>query len=106
MAYTAAGLVAHARAQLGQFYWYGTFGQAPTLDLLEQKRKQYPQLLIRGGFDKRILAAGKDAIDREIERIMPFMKEHGGYIPMCDHGVPEEVKFEDYMHYRKRMLEF
>ena len=43
MAYTPAGLVAHARAQLGQFYWYGTFGQAPTLELLEQKRKQYPQ---------------------------------------------------------------
>jgi len=42
MAYTAAGLVAHAKAQLGQIYWYGTFGQAPTLDLLEQKRKQYP----------------------------------------------------------------
>ena len=43
MAHTAQGLVAHARAQLGHYYWYGTFGQAPTLDLLEQKRKQYPQ---------------------------------------------------------------
>jgi len=40
---TPAGLVAHAKAQLGQIYWYGTFGQAPTLDLLEQKRRQYPQ---------------------------------------------------------------
>ena len=69
-------------------------------------RKQYPQLLMRGGIDKRILAAGKDAIDREVDRIMPFMKEQGGYIPTCDHGVPEEVRFEDYMNYRKRMLEF
>ncbi|MCL2299625.1 MAG: C40 family peptidase [Firmicutes bacterium] len=42
MAYTAAGLAAHARAQLGQIYWYGTFGQAPTSELLEEKRKQYP----------------------------------------------------------------
>ena len=42
MAYTAAGLVAHAKAQQGQIYWYGTFGQAPTLALLEGKRKQYP----------------------------------------------------------------
>ena len=42
MAYTAEGLVAHAKAQLGQIYWYGTFGQAPTLELLEQKRGQYP----------------------------------------------------------------
>jgi len=42
LAYTAASLVAHVKAQAGQIYWYGTFGQAPTLDLLEQKRRQYP----------------------------------------------------------------
>ena len=69
-------------------------------------RKKYPTLLLSGGFDKRILAAGKDAIDREVDRIMPFMKKAGGYYPTCDHGVPEEVKFEDYLHYRKRMAEF
>ena len=69
-------------------------------------RKQYPQLLMRGGFDKRIIAAGKDAIDREVDRIMPFMKEHGGYIPMSDHGVPEEVRFDDYVHFRARIKEF
>ncbi|MDR2516266.1 MAG: uroporphyrinogen decarboxylase family protein [Spirochaetaceae bacterium] len=67
---------------------------------------EYPGLLIRGGFDKRILAAGKDAIDREVDRIMPVMKKRGGYIPTCDHGVPEEVSFENYLHYRRRMLEF
>ena len=69
-------------------------------------RKQYPELRMRGGFDKRILAAGKDAIDREIERIMPFMKAHGGYIPTSDHDVPEEVSFEDYMYYREKMRAF
>ena len=69
-------------------------------------RKMYPNLLMRGGFDKRILAAGKDAILREIDRIMPFMKENGGYIPTCDHGVPEEVSFENYMFYREQMKNF
>lgn len=68
--------------------------------------KERPNLLISGGFDKRILAQSKEAIDREIARIMPEMKRRGGYIPTCDHGVPEEVSFENYMHYRKRMLEF
>jgi len=81
------------------------FEAASGCDVVEIRR-QYPQLLMRGGFDKRILAAGQDAIDREVERIMPFMKDQGGYIPMCDHGVPEEVSFENYMHYRKRMLEY
>lgn len=69
-------------------------------------RKQHPDLLMRGGFDKRIIAEGKEAIDREIERIMPFMRKHGGYIPSCDHGVPAEVTFENYIHFRKRMLEY
>ncbi len=30
----------------------------------------------------------------------------GGYIPTCDHGVPEEVPYENYLHYRNRALEF
>jgi uroporphyrinogen decarboxylase len=68
--------------------------------------RQYPDLRMRGGFDKRILAAGREAIDREVDRIMPVMKRRGGFIPTCDHGVPEEVSFENYMHFRQRMLEF
>jgi hypothetical protein len=31
--------------------------------------------------------------------------ERGGYIPTSDHGVPEEVAFDNYMHYRKRIVE-
>ena len=69
-------------------------------------RKKYPALLMRGGIDKRVLAEGKEAIDRMIDRIMPFMKAEGGYIPNCDHGVPEEVSFENFVHYRKRLREF
>ena len=69
-------------------------------------RKRYPDLLMRGGFDKRILATSLEAIDAEVDRIMPFMKAHGGFIPSCDHGVPEEVPFANYVHFRKRMLEF
>ncbi len=67
---------------------------------------EYPGLRILGGIDKRILAKGKDAIDKELERILPVMKKRGGYIPTCDHGVPEEVSFENYMHFRKRLLEY
>jgi len=69
-------------------------------------RKQYPELLMRGGFDKRIIAAGREAIDREIDRMMPFMRAQGGFIPVCDHGVPEEVAFEDYVYFRQRLSEY
>jgi hypothetical protein len=81
------------------------FEAAAGCDVLRTAR-EYPDLRIRGGFDKRILAAGRDAIDREVDRLLPALRRRGGYIPTCDHGVPEEVPFEDYMHFRKRLLEF
>ena len=40
---TAKGLVEYAKAQLGRPYWYGTFGQAASKALHEQKKKQYPK---------------------------------------------------------------
>jgi len=40
---TPQGLVAHARAQLGLPYWYGCYGQRPTAELADYKRRQYPQ---------------------------------------------------------------
>ncbi len=68
-------------------------------------RKKYPDLVMIHGIDKRILAKSKEAIDKELERIIPFMKSKGGYIPACDHGVPPEVSLENYLHYRNRMVE-
>ncbi|MBT3272082.1 MAG: hypothetical protein HN368_02925 [Spirochaetales bacterium] len=66
----------------------------------------YPNLIMFGGVDKRVLAQGPAAIDELVDRIFPVMRERGGYIPTCDHGVPEEVSYKDYLHYRKRCLEF
>ena len=90
--------------ELGMDY-LSPFEAASFCDVVRTGR-EYPELLIHGGFDKRILAAGKDAIDREVDRIMPAMVKRGAYFPTCDHGVPEEVSFENYLHYRKRMLEY
>ena len=67
--------------------------------------KEYPDLIMRGGIDKRVLAQGKHAIDAMVERIFPPMRARGGYIPCCDHGVPAEVSLDNYLHYRKRAVE-
>ena len=40
---TAQGLIEYAKAQLGRPYWYGTFGQAASKALYDQKKRQYPQ---------------------------------------------------------------
>ena len=50
--------------------------------------------------------AGQGRHRREVERILPAMRARGGYIPTCDHGVPEEVPYENYLYYRKRCVEF
>jgi uroporphyrinogen decarboxylase len=67
--------------------------------------QQYPGLALFGGIDKRVLAQGPAAIDAMVERILPAMRARGGYIPTCDHGVPEEVSYASYLHYRKRCIE-
>jgi hypothetical protein len=81
------------------------FEVAAGCDVVEIGR-QHPNLMMSGGIDKRILAESKDAIDRMVDRIFPAMHKRGGYTPTCDHGVPAEVPYENYLHYRKRALEF
>lgn len=73
-------------------------------DVVEIARK-YPDLVMGGGIDKRVLAAGPKAINEYMDRVIPFMVKRGGFIPTCDHGVPDNVSYASYMHYRKRILE-
>lgn len=67
--------------------------------------REYPDLVMFGGIDKRVLASGRDAIDSHLEYILPAMRARGGYIPTCDHGVPPEVPYQDYLYYRRRCVE-
>jgi hypothetical protein len=61
-------------------------------------QRKYPTLGMMGGVDKRALAAGPAAIDRELARIRPAL-ERGRYIPALDHLVPDDVSWENYCHY-------
>ena len=67
--------------------------------------REYPDLVIQGGIDKRALAVGPDAIDRELERRILPMLERGGYIPTIDHLVPHDVPLSHYQYYRDRIIE-
>ena len=80
------------------------FEVASGCDVVEIGR-QYPELAMFGGIDKRVLAQGKEAIDAHLEYIFPTMRARGGYIPTSDHGVPEEVTLENYRYYRSRAIE-
>ena len=67
-------------------------------DIVEFRREFGREMAYRGGIDKRAMAAGGKAIEDEIKRITPVV-ESGGYIPSCDHGVPADVSWPDFVHY-------
>ena len=72
---------------------------------IRKVRQEYPDLLIAGGIDKREIAKGKEAIDRELESKIPFMAQSAGYIPYIDHSIPPDVSFENFIYYRRRLAE-
>ena len=59
------------------------------------------RVLLMGGINKLALMAGGKAIEKELERLTPLLKE-GGYIPMVDHRVPPEVSYQTYLSYLKK----
>lgn len=63
-------------------------------------RKEYGKdLALIGGIDKRELAKGKEAIEKEVrKKIIPMLKT-GGYIPTIDHTVPPDVSLENFLYY-------
>ncbi len=78
----------------------GTWGADPI-----KYRKQYGKdLLILGAFDKHILARTKVDIAREIHRLLPLVEE-GGFIGFCDHRVPPDVPYDNYLFYLETVRE-
>lgn len=66
-------------------------------DIVEFRKRFGRNIAYRGGVDKREMARGGARLEAEIERIMPVIKD-GGYIPGCDHGVPSDVSWPNFVH--------
>ena len=73
-------------------------------DAFTIRREFGDKVAMQGGFDKRALIAGPDAIDTEFKRIRPLIDE-GGFTPHVDHLVPPDVSLENYLYYRRRKCE-
>jgi len=64
-----------------------------------QYRKQFGRkMAFRGGFDKRCIAEGGEKMENEMKRILPVIKD-GGFIPGCDHGVPHDISWQNFVNY-------
>ena len=57
-----------------------------------------------GGVDKRAIAKGGAVIEDELRRIEPVVRD-GGFIPSCDHGVPSDISWPNFIHYSKLLGE-
>ena len=68
-------------------------------------RRGYPRFQILGGVDKKAVAAGKEAIDQELEGKVPFVFQRGGYIPFIDHNIPSDISWQNFEYYRRRLAE-
>jgi uroporphyrinogen decarboxylase len=67
-------------------------------DLPAYRKKYGTQMAYRGGVDKRAMAKGGQAIRDEIARLTPTI-EAGGFIPGCDHGIPFDVSWPNFVEY-------
>ena len=66
-------------------------------DPLALKRRYGGAIVLAGGIDKRALARGKDAIDREARKAR-LLCDRGGYFPAVDHSVPPDVSLESFRY--------
>ena len=68
-------------------------------------RKDYPDFLLMGAFDKTIMHLGPEAMRVEFERLLPVMKQ-GGFIPCVDHQTPPDVSLDNYRQYIALLKEY
>ena len=59
------------------------------------KEKYGAKLVLHGGINA-VLWNDKDAILEEIRRVVPVLKENGGYIFSSDHSIPNSVSLENF----------
>jgi uroporphyrinogen decarboxylase len=71
---------------------------------IELIRKEYPDIKLMGGFNKKVLfkESNKEVIDDELEKTKRMLKK-GGYIPHVDHAVSEDVTWKNFKYYRERL---
>lgn len=72
-----------------------------TMDYLNLRREFGRDLGLIGGIDLDVLRRDKEAIRQEIEEKVPPLLADGGYIPLADGRVREDVPFENYIYYRQ-----
>jgi len=70
-------------------------------DIVEYRRLHGRKMAYRGGIDKRAIAKGGKVMEDELMRVVPPLLEEGGFIPGCDHGVPPDISWPNFIEYAR-----
>ena len=65
------------------------------MDPAKLKQEYGDRLVLHGGVNA-VLWDDRDAIIAEIDRIVPILKENGGYIFSSDHSIPNSVSLNNF----------
>ncbi len=76
---------------------------AAGMDPVALRQRYGKRLRMIGGVDKRAVAAGRDAIRAEMEKLFPLMCE-GGFIPKIDHSVSADISWDNFRYYMESLL--
>jgi hypothetical protein len=71
------------------------------MDYREIRKEFGRDLRLIGGIDSDSLRHNQDDIQRAVLDIVPTLLTDGGFIPLADGRVREDVSFENYFFYRK-----
>jgi hypothetical protein len=79
--------------------------RAPSLDYPRLRNEFGRDLRLIGGIDLDVLRQDQEAIRRELEGKVPHLLEQGGYAPLLDGRVRDDVPWENYCYYRKLLAQ-
>jgi uroporphyrinogen decarboxylase len=65
------------------------------MDPLQLKKTYGAKLVLHGGLNA-MLWDDINKIEAEMRRLLPILKQNGGYIFQEDHSIPDSVGLEDY----------
>jgi uroporphyrinogen-III decarboxylase len=70
-------------------------------DIVHYRKTYGKKMAFRGGIDKRCIAKGGMIMKNEVLRVVPPLLKDGGYIPGCDHGVPPDISWSNFIEYSR-----
>jgi uroporphyrinogen decarboxylase len=70
-------------------------------DIVEYRKLFGRNMAYNGGIDKRAIAKGGQVIEEEMERVIPPLLKDGGFVPGCDHGVPPDISWPNFIKYSR-----